>query len=185
MGREGNHDVIIPDILCSKYHLKFDYDIKQQSYTCVDLGSRNGTILNGQRMSNSKQESDPTKLDHGSVSGNNPVLFIRQSIVDINPHCNRFSQRFQILQIGQTKLLCHMHEGSFTCGQCEPGLVQFDGAASNQIDSVPAASSSGSHLTPVASHKKQLKELKKRYGLQDNSKIDYHQQISALKTNTL
>lgn len=68
MGREGKHDVIIPDILCSKYHLKFDYDIKQQSYTCVDLGSRNGTILNGQRMSNSKQESGPTKLDHGSVS---------------------------------------------------------------------------------------------------------------------
>lgn len=62
-----------------------------------------------------------------------------------------------------------MHEGSFTCGQCEPGLVQFDSATTSQLDSVPASSSSA----PVVSHKAQLKELKKRYGLQDNSKIDY------------
>lgn len=79
MGREGNHDVIIPDLVCSKFHLKFDYDIKQQFYTCIDLGSRNGTILNGQRMSNSKQESEAIKLDHGSVSLMKFLLFLFSS----------------------------------------------------------------------------------------------------------
>lgn len=68
LGREGKHDVIIPDIICSKFHLKFAYDEKQSLYTCIDLGSRNGTVLNGQRMSNSKQESETMRLEHGSVS---------------------------------------------------------------------------------------------------------------------
>lgn len=70
MGREGKNDVIIPELVCSKYHLKFSYDIGRLCYTCVDLGSRNGTILDGQRMSNTKQESDPITIAHGSVSLN-------------------------------------------------------------------------------------------------------------------
>lgn len=81
LGREGDHDVIIPDLVCSKFHLTFTYDIKLQSYTCVDLGSRNGTILNGQRMSNSKQESEALKLDHGSVSGMEPGYVLSNTTV--------------------------------------------------------------------------------------------------------
>lgn len=138
MGREGTHDVIIPDINCSKYHLKFEYDATRCYYTCIDLGSRNGTLMNGKRMSNAKQESDPMKLLHGTV-----------------------------LQIGQTKLLCHIHDGHSTCGQCEPGLLGGDNVTE-------AAASSGSGATKAANvnddHKRQLKNLKKRYGLQDESK---------------
>lgn len=85
LGREGKHDVIIPDINCSKYHLKFVYDESENGYTCIDLGSRNGTLMNGKRMSNAKQESEPMQLVHGAV-----------------------------LQIGQTKLLCHIHDGHST-----------------------------------------------------------------------
>lgn len=94
LGREGDHDVIIPDLNISKYHLKFSYNEEESVYQCVDLGSRNGTILNGKRMSNAKQESDPLNLVHGST-----------------------------LQLSQTKLMCHVHSGNSTCGHCEPGLI--------------------------------------------------------------
>ncbi|XP_017838063.1 angiogenic factor with G patch and FHA domains 1 isoform X2 [Drosophila busckii] len=94
LGREGAHDVIIPDVNVSKCHLKFHYDTKQSVYKCRDLGSRNGTILNGQRMCESKLASSDMDLVHGSV-----------------------------IAIAQTKLLCHVHEGNSTCGLCEPGLL--------------------------------------------------------------
>jgi pSer/pThr/pTyr-binding forkhead associated (FHA) protein len=58
------------------------------------MGSRNGTILNNERISTSKRESSPKDIVHGSV-----------------------------LQVALTKLLCHIHNGNTTCGHCEPGLV--------------------------------------------------------------
>lgn len=89
-------------------------------------------------MSNAKQESDALTLAHGTT-----------------------------LQIGQTKLLCHIHDGHVTCGQCEPGLLQGD-TKSFADDSV---ASSQALLNVTESHKRQLKNLKKRYGLQDDSKL--------------
>lgn len=79
----------------SKHHLKFAFDKDADSYFVTDLGSRNGTLLNGKRMSSSKQESEPLEIVHGTR-----------------------------LQIGTTVLLCHIHKGSQTCGLCEPGLLQ-------------------------------------------------------------
>lgn len=140
LGREGKHDVIIPDINCSKYHLKFSYDENQSGYNCIDLGSRNGTFINGKRMSNAKQESEPMELPHGAV-----------------------------LQIGQTKLLCHIHDGLTTCGQCEPGLLT-NNSATAYVDHVESSNSAKSKQCNVGDdHKRQLKNLKKRYGLQDES----------------
>lgn len=136
LGREGNHDVIIPDLNCSKYHLKFTYDESHSAYKCIDLGSRNGTLLNGKRMSNAKQESESMPLVHGTT-----------------------------LQIGQTKLLCHIHDGHTTCGQCEPGLIQ------PQASIVDTIVSSSKGTNAVDEHKKQLKNLKKRYGLEDERKL--------------
>lgn len=138
LGREGKHDVIIPDINCSKYHMKFVYDKDNSSYMCTDLGSRNGTLLNGKRMSNAKQESEPMKLVHGTV-----------------------------LQIGQTKLLCHIHDGHSTCGQCEPGLL-VDSSSTTYGESDTTKNKTGN---VSEDHKRQLKNLKKRYGLQDESKF--------------
>ncbi|XP_055916576.1 angiogenic factor with G patch and FHA domains 1 isoform X3 [Eupeodes corollae] len=129
LGREGDHDVIIPDLNVSKFHLKFTYDEKREVYTCVDLGSRNGTILNGKRMSSSKQESDPIDLVHGSV-----------------------------VQLSQTKLLCHVHPGNSTCGQCEPGLL---------MDSKEETSKS-----VTLSHKQQLKKLQQKYGLENEKFVE-------------
>ncbi|KAF5293020.1 hypothetical protein FQA39_LY13789 [Lamprigera yunnana] len=95
LGREGDHSVLIPDINISKHHLKFNFNSEKNVYTVTDLGSRNGTLLNGKRMSVSKQESTELELVHGSE-----------------------------LQIGSTILLCHIHHNSETCHQCEPGLLQ-------------------------------------------------------------
>lgn len=131
LGREGAHDVIIPDLNVSKCHLNFHYDIKQGIYKCRDLGSRNGTVLNGTRMSESKTSSDAMDLVHGSV-----------------------------ITLGQTKLLCHIHEGNSTCGLCEPGLL---------IETPSPAVSSSAFNANTLSHKEQLKKLQKKYGLENES----------------
>ncbi|XP_060521691.1 angiogenic factor with G patch and FHA domains 1 isoform X2 [Cylas formicarius] len=94
IGREGKHSIILNDINVSKHHLKILFDKDLKKYLVYDLGSRNGTWLNGKRMSSSKQESDPMEISHGSK-----------------------------IQIGSTVLLCHVHAGSQTCGHCEPGLL--------------------------------------------------------------
>ncbi|KRG04100.1 angiogenic factor with G patch and FHA domains 1 isoform X2 [Drosophila mojavensis] len=133
LGREGAHDVIIPDLNVSKCHLNFHYDTKQGVYKCRDLGSRNGTILNGYRMSESKEPSETLDLVHGSV-----------------------------ISIGQTKLLCHVHEGNSTCGLCEPGLL---------IETQPAASAPAV-AGNVLSHKEQLKKLQKKYGLENEKFVE-------------
>lgn len=95
LGREGDHAIILPDINISKTHLKFTFNKEKNVYSVTDLGSRNGTILNGRRISGSKQESEALEVAHGSR-----------------------------IQVGSVVLLCHIHEGSKTCGHCEPGLVQ-------------------------------------------------------------
>ncbi|XP_011688024.1 PREDICTED: angiogenic factor with G patch and FHA domains 1 isoform X2 [Wasmannia auropunctata] len=95
LGREGDHSVLIPDINISKYHARFIYDEAKKQYQVIDSGSRNGTFINGKRLSVAKQESEPHEITHGSV-----------------------------IKIGGTKLLCHIHNGNETCGHCEPGLVQ-------------------------------------------------------------
>jgi hypothetical protein len=81
--------------LSFQHHAKFTFDEALGKYYMIDFGSRNGTFLNGKRLSVAKQESDPHEVVHGSL-----------------------------LQVGGTKLLCHIHAGQETCGHCEPGLVQ-------------------------------------------------------------
>ncbi|XP_034104110.1 angiogenic factor with G patch and FHA domains 1 [Drosophila albomicans] len=134
LGREGAHDVIIPDVNVSKSHMNFHYDTKKGIYKCQDLGSRNGTLLNGVRMSEPKINSGAQDLVHGSV-----------------------------ICIGQTKLLCHVHEGNSTCGLCEPGLL---------IGPAAAATAAASSNAKVLSHREQLKKLQKKYGLENEKFID-------------
>lgn len=158
LGREGDHDVIIPDLSVSKvnnkelshtslvnihlsifqYHLKFCYNEKLSLYQVVDLGSRNGTILNGARMSGTLQESDPFDIEHGHV-----------------------------IQLNQTFLLCHIHDGNFTCRGCEPGLL---------VKGLGGRTGLGKRydadriIMPV-SHKEGLKRLQRMYGLENESKF--------------
>ncbi|XP_066583294.1 angiogenic factor with G patch and FHA domains 1 [Prorops nasuta] len=97
LGREGDHSVVISDINVSKQHAKFIYNKEKRIYEIIDLGSRNGTYLNGKRLSVAKQESEAHEVLHGSI-----------------------------IHVGSTKLLCHIHNGNETCGHCEPGLIQHN-----------------------------------------------------------
>lgn len=119
-----------------QFHLTFKYNTALANYECVDMGSRNGTLLDGRRMSNAKQESEPFSVVHNSV-----------------------------IQLSQTKLLIHVHEGNTTCGQCEPGLNVVTAQPAG-VDSTDLAASG-----PL-SHKEELKQIKKRYGLADDSESD-------------
>ncbi|GBP62895.1 Angiogenic factor with G patch and FHA domains 1 [Eumeta japonica] len=95
IGREGDtHTVLLKDHNVSRNHLDIRYDNVKRAYVAMDLGSKNGTVLNGTRMSESQEISFPLEVPHGSI-----------------------------LQVGETKLLCHIHLGNDTCGHCEPGLV--------------------------------------------------------------
>lgn len=132
LGREAEHDVVLPDINVSKCHLRFSYDEAEACYKCQDQGSRNGTILNSTRMSESTQPSELFSIPHGSV-----------------------------IQISETKLLCHVHPGTTTCGYCEPGLLMQP----EKGGSSGGAAEGGSSGT----HKSQLKLLQKKYGLEKES----------------
>lgn len=101
----------------------------------MDLGSRNGTVLNGQRMASCKQESKSMAIVHGAN-----------------------------IQLSQTKLLFHIHDGHSTCDDCEPGLLLHNGAAGSTATAIVTPSE------PVLTHKQELKMIKKRYGLADESK---------------
>ncbi|XP_028174235.1 angiogenic factor with G patch and FHA domains 1 isoform X1 [Ostrinia furnacalis] len=95
VGREGDHHaIVLRDANVSRNHLDIRYDLASRTYMAMDLGSKNGTILNGMRMSESQVVSKPIEIIHGSI-----------------------------LQLGETKLLCHIHPGKDTCGHCEPGLL--------------------------------------------------------------
>ncbi|XP_013162860.1 PREDICTED: angiogenic factor with G patch and FHA domains 1 isoform X2 [Papilio xuthus] len=95
IGREGEqHAIVIKDNNVSRNHLDIRYNLERNLYMATDLGSKNGTILNGNRMSESQDISIPMEVLHGST-----------------------------LQLGDTKLLCHIHSGNETCGHCEPGLL--------------------------------------------------------------
>lgn len=117
-------------------HLKFIYDEKKSIYQCIDMGSRNGTLLNGHSISqDNKKKCERHSIVHGSI-----------------------------IQIGSTKLLCHVHEGNTTCGLCEPGLL---------IETTSQASTSTTAPSNL-SHKKQLKVLQKKYGLENESKFIFY-----------
>jgi pSer/pThr/pTyr-binding forkhead associated (FHA) protein len=136
LGREGkHHNVLIPDVNVSKNHLKLSYDKKRGNYLIIDH-SRNGTMLDGKQISLMKQEdSDAVDLFHDNI-----------------------------LQISNTKLLCHIHEGLTTCKECEPFNYIKPQKEPEKVIEDPQPSN--------LSHKEQLKLLQKRYGLQSEKYLE-------------
>ncbi|XP_058807942.1 angiogenic factor with G patch and FHA domains 1-like [Phymastichus coffea] len=128
IGREGDHPVLLRDINISKYHAKLQYNAEKRLYEIIDLGSRNGTLVNGKRISAAKQESEAMEIVHGAI-----------------------------IQLGSTKLLCHIHKGSETCGHCEPGLLQ------TTISAEPT------YRSTKAEHESERKRIKQKYGLEEDN----------------
>lgn len=48
VGREGNLEVLLPEPSVSKVHIRISFN--GDTYQVVDVGSRNGTFLNGKRL---------------------------------------------------------------------------------------------------------------------------------------
>ncbi|KAK9310078.1 hypothetical protein QLX08_000530 [Tetragonisca angustula] len=128
IGREGDHSVVIPDINISKHHARILFNEDKKIYEITDMGSRNGTFLNGKRLSVAKQESESYEISHGSI-----------------------------VQVGTTKLLCHIHNGNETCGHCEPGLVQQNNNAEENKGS------------KKEQHKQELRRLKHKFGVEKDN----------------
>jgi len=62
-------------------------------YIVKDKGSTNGTFLDGKKLPKHSSSSEPRHIVHGSE-----------------------------LTVGDTKFLCHIHDGMETCNLCEPGI---------------------------------------------------------------
>lgn len=68
------------------------------------------------------------------------------------------------MQLSQTKLLFHIHDGHATCDDCEPGLLLRAG-----VSAAGGNDAAGGGDAPSLTHKQELKMIKKRYGLADES----------------
>ncbi|XP_028395800.1 angiogenic factor with G patch and FHA domains 1-like isoform X2 [Dendronephthya gigantea] len=147
----GSNVLQLSDIEVSKEHAKVYFDKESNEYFVKDLGSQNGTFINGTRISESKQESEGHKLSHGEQ-----------------------------LKIGSTTFLLHIHPGSETCDECEPGQVQAQLKAKESEDEVQITRvvTSRSDGKSEASRKKELKRLKKRYML-ENSEHEVNSEIAS------
>lgn len=132
MGRDGQHDILLPDSNVSKEHLSFHYKYCEgmDVYEIVDY-SRNGTVLDGFGLEHSK----PYRLGHGSV-----------------------------LKVGSTTLLCHIHEGTNTCTECEPSCLGFMTPASPP----PPIASSRNLRTR---HAAEMTQIKRKFGLNGSSLV--------------
>nr|CAG4644172.1 EOG090X0AIB [Lepidurus arcticus] len=129
IGREKNVAVQLPDINISKLHACLEFDALISAYTVQDLGSRNGTFLTGERLSESFLTSEPVVVEHGRE-----------------------------LKIASTVLRCHVHIGTDTCDDCEPGLIQH-------LETAVVSKAAVSVENKEISRRKELKALKKKFGL--------------------
>jgi len=135
VGSKGSHEVLLEDLGCSKNHAKISFQSENLKYFLKDLGSRNGTWVNGKRLSASKEESKLVEIGQGTV-----------------------------IQIGKSKLLCHVHPGLETCLGCEPGHVR----ATNSVETQEEREQrewEAVHGKKERSRNAVLKSLKRKYEL--------------------
>ncbi|XP_038079431.1 uncharacterized protein LOC119746525 isoform X2 [Patiria miniata] len=136
IGREGSsHVILIQSVKVSKRHAHIVYNAEERRYTIVDLGSQNGTLLNGKAISEQRVVSEPHPLSHRDY-----------------------------ITIGGTTLRLHIHPGDETCEECEPGQVQAL-IAMQQLNQLSAGATSGSKHDKEQQRRKELRHLKKKFNL--------------------
>jgi diguanylate cyclase (GGDEF)-like protein len=55
LGRKSDNDIVIADAAASRFHAELDYDPKQDALFLRDLGSTNGTFVNREHLTQSRQ----------------------------------------------------------------------------------------------------------------------------------
>ncbi|XP_020624844.1 angiogenic factor with G patch and FHA domains 1-like [Orbicella faveolata] len=149
IGREKDmsHVIRIPDVEVSKLQCKIEFDKERRQFFIWDVGSRNGTFLNGRRLSESKQKSEQRVITHGDE-----------------------------LTLGTTTLCLHIHPGTQTCDSCEPGQVQAQAPQGTSfsmddevcITKVIEGDRSLNSLSVQEQRKSELKRIKKAYALEES-----------------
>lgn len=150
IGREKDmsHVIRLPDFEVSKLQCNIEFDKERRQYFICDVGSRNGTFLNGSRLSESKQKSQLQVITHGDE-----------------------------LTLGTTTFHLHIHPGTQTCDSCEPGQVQalaHQGTSTAVDDDVTITKVvPGDRLLNSLSvqeqRKSELKRIKRAYALEDST----------------
>nr|XP_032824779.1 angiogenic factor with G patch and FHA domains 1 isoform X4 [Petromyzon marinus] len=140
--KDMDHTISIPEMGVSKFHAEVHFDLERQKYVLMDQGSQNGTIINGNRILQPKEHSDPHPLDHGDE-----------------------------VKFGETVLSFHIHPASETCDGCEPGQV-IAHLRLNQKQAPQTGFSLLSKKEKEKIRLKELKQMKAKYGLQGSAHED-------------
>ncbi|XP_074651280.1 angiogenic factor with G patch and FHA domains 1-like [Tubulanus polymorphus] len=140
IGREAdqNHIIVIPDPLVSKAHAELLFDEDLNVYTITDFASQNGIYINDTRIGCLKTKSNPHPLSHGDV-----------------------------LKLGSTQFDVHIHPGTETCADCEPGQVM-----AKLKDMKDSNEERAANLNREVLRRKQLKQIKKKFGLENMAYVD-------------
>lgn len=136
IGRDvsGPHTIRILDLQVSKQHCDITYIRRRESFIVTECGSQNGTFINGERISEPKQKSKPHLLQHGDI-----------------------------LTIGSTPFLLHIHRGLASCPECS----HIGSSTSSHSSSSSIIFSSGPTFNESLDlqRRKELNKIKKKYGL--------------------
>jgi pSer/pThr/pTyr-binding forkhead associated (FHA) protein len=147
IGRDRSWDrrLRLPEMAVSKYHCHIfsntadifqDADEKQDSkFSIIDVGSQNGTFVNGERLSLTKSASAPYPLRH-----------------------------LDVLSVGTTKFQVHEHIGSWPCEQCKSqnGNI-IDIAATTLPKALSEEPEVGKSLSMEQARREELRRLKQKY----------------------
>ncbi|XP_050401397.2 angiogenic factor with G patch and FHA domains 1 isoform X2 [Patella vulgata] len=146
VGREKgkNHVIMINDLNISRNHCSIWFDYDNNNYMVKDEGSQHGTYINTTRLSQPNKVSHEAAVNHGDI-----------------------------MKVGSTEFLLHIHPGNDTCLDCEPGEVKARVKKDEPNNIV---------ILSAAEKKKQkkaeLNTIKKRYGLKNMAYEDNNQAIN-------
>ncbi|CAO3613206.1 unnamed protein product [Cunninghamella echinulata] len=155
----------IPDMEISKYHCQIYYDMDKKQFSLVDVGSQNGTFLNGIRLSEKKTSSSPHSIKHGDR-----------------------------IQLGDTLLEIHNHENDWPCEKCQTSAINQDNNNnennqhqhhSNQLLLKKIERNKNSIDDHQLQRQERLKELKKFAYQQNNEKASPPLSSTSSTTGTI
>lgn len=156
VGRDKSWDkrLRLAEMAVSKFHCQIYYDPgnvgvgdsdnsnDKEGFRIVDVGSTNGTYLNGERLSESKKSSVPRHLSH-----------------------------LDLVQIGSTILQVHLHRNEWPCKQCQTtndnviDVAKMNAPKEKQQQQQQQTTTTIKDLfrPTILDHKRELALLKKKY----------------------